>query len=64
VSFAQAITNQQRLKMRKTVEEIEATKIEMSKAKLRSRRRIELELRLRDLVLKQLRSECRKRKAA
>lgn len=50
--------------MRKTVEEIEATKIEMLKAKLRSRRRIELELRLRDLVLKQLRSECRKQKAA
>jgi hypothetical protein len=43
-----------------TPEKIERTKAELRVAKPRSRRRVELELRLRDLVLRQLRSEMRR----
>lgn len=45
----------------KIVEQIVRTKVELRSVKPRSRRRVELEMRLRDLVLRQLRSE---RKAA
>lgn len=38
--------------------QIEATRLELLKTKPRSRRRIELEIRMRDLVSRQLRSEC------
>jgi hypothetical protein len=39
---------------------ISLTRLELHRAKPRSRRRVELELRLRDLVLRQLRSEARR----
>jgi|HubBroStandDraft_1064217.scaffolds.fasta_scaffold12487_2 hypothetical protein len=41
--------------------QIDRTKRELVGTKARSRRRIELEIRLRDLVLRQLRSEIRAR---
>jgi hypothetical protein len=40
----------------KIEEQIGLTKAEMQKSKPRSRRRVELEIRLRDLVLKELQS--------
>lgn len=43
----------------KVSEQIERTKREMIRCKPRSQRRIELELRLRNLMVKQLRSEIR-----
>ena len=46
------------LKM-KTTEQINRTRTEMLKAKPRSRRRLELEMWLRDLIVKQLRFENR-----
>lgn len=47
-------------------EQIEATKLEMQTVKPRSRRSVQLEIRLRDLRLKQLRREIcvRKRRRA
>lgn len=45
------------------VREILRTKAELARKKRRSIRRIELETRLRDLVLRQLRSENRKKAA-
>lgn len=50
----------------KVEQQIEETKREMELVKPRSRRRTQLEIRLRDLRLKQLRSEIRakRRKAA
>jgi len=47
----------------KTREQIERTKSELARARPRSRRRVELESRLRDLMTRQLRAET-KRKAA
>ena len=50
----------------KIAEQIERTKTEMARTKPRSARRMELELRLRELIVKQLRFENRaeRRKAA
>jgi hypothetical protein len=45
------------------MEKIEKTKAEKARAKPRSRRAIKLEMRLHDLVMKQLRLENRARKA-
>ena len=45
-------------------QQIERTKAELLRVKPRSRRRIELETRLRDLVLKQIRQENRRDKRA
>jgi hypothetical protein len=46
--------------MKKTVQQIEETRRELARAKPRSRRHVELEIRLRDLVVRQLRYEIRK----
>ena len=48
----------------KVEDEIRRAKIELAHVKPRSRRRVELEVRLRDLVLKQLRRERRLDRAA
>lgn len=44
----------------KVVEQIERTKTEMGRAKPKSKRRVELELRLKNLVVRQLKIELRK----
>ena len=46
------------------VQRIERTKAELARAKPRSRRRVQLETRLRDLTLQQMRREIRSWKAA
>lgn len=43
----------------KVAQEIERTKTEMIRAKPKSKRRVELELRLRDLIVRQLKIEMR-----
>jgi len=44
-------------------EQIKRVKLELARSKPRSRRHVELELRLRDLIVRQLRSENRRRVA-
>lgn len=47
--------------MKSTLNEIARAKSELARVKPRSRRRIELETRLRDLVVRQLRAEMRRK---
>jgi hypothetical protein len=46
------------------IQQIERTKVELARAKPRSRRHIQLEIRLRDLLVQQMRREIRSWKAA
>jgi hypothetical protein len=46
------------------IQQIERTKSELARAKPRSRRRVQLETRLRDLTLQQMKREIRSWKAA